>query len=370
MMKEQEKNRLELFKVVFNKDEKFSKQQLSKSKELFHKQTVSKERKQQIFKVQELQHRLAKRRASLLGEALGTDKISEDKEVTELADQLKSLYKDLKKEQEEYNLSLEDCPKLPPLDDFMSRININNISDLPPLLNAYYDTETAGTDDYFLEGTNIQTVDVDEAEANANGGRFHVSANSKSSPNYITVLSPVEARATLVFPLKPKITTQYSELVVQAHLFGGYEGDFYSDVLLGSQDPTNYTRAWIKMNLEVWDGYWKVEDSKQMNLIDMENLNSGSVTNESIRYTTFNQDFTVKSDAVNQKFPALFRVALTFGVEVLSDPGGPNIGFWGGYNPPSYSSASALLDVVLCALDVGLVPINTFPGERSLLNLQ
>lgn len=336
-MKEKNVERKELFKALFE-DKDFTKKQLKKARESVRKQRLSKKEEEKLKKIKELQYRLKARRRELLTKSFGTYKISEDQKVKDLVNNLKESYADYKKESNEYKLSLKDCPKLPLLSDFMSRIHPDLDNDFPPLLYTYVETDTSGTDDNLYNSD-----DPDNAVANADEARFHVSANSiKEHP--FSVDLPVEARASLFFPLQQRFPVHYSELVVKAHLFGGYEGSQFDDgpLFAGS---TNI-RAWIKMSLEAWDGYWRPVDSVTVNLMDESHSYS------TIPYTSFERTLKLSTDTINERFPLFFRVSLTAGVEALAPPNVSSLFFGQG----EINTASAMLDMVLCAVDVGLQP--------------
>lgn len=354
-MKNQKIERQRLYKALFE-DKDFSTEQLQKANETLQKNSYSKKEQKKFKKIQELQYRVNARRNELVGKSLGTDKPLEDQDLKSLVDELKKSYEEFKNIScESEKLSLDLCPELPKIKDFMSRIHKGENNNFSPL-STRNSKEIIGTDDFdHISGIE----DMVEANAEAEGGVFHVSATSNDDGGLYGG-GHVEARSSLFFPLITGYAPQNSDLVVKAYMYGRFEGsigpsDLFSD---------GYARAWIQMNLNIWNGnHWRRLDSATINLLDLEN------SNDRVSLTSFEKSIKLSSELPifargTNGTNITYQVSITSGVEALNHGILSSILFG---TPPysvGFTSAHAWLSMVMCALDIGFIPRTRFPYEE------
>lgn len=118
------------------------------------------------------------------------------------------------------------------------------------------------------------------------------------------------------------------------------------------------------MKIHTWNEYlniWKLKDSVKIDLLDED---GGLYGTNSIPHTSFNQVLEVKTDFNISRLRnySSVLVSVTAEVEAMAPPNLSSLYF----GPRDFNSASAMLDMILCAVDVGLAPITISLERRKI----
>jgi predicted small metal-binding protein len=349
-MKNHKEDQNKLFKALFNEDEKLSKEQRVRVKELLNRETLPEKEQKAFEKAQKLQFNLNSKRAEHIKKAFGMDKISEDEEISQELEQLDKAVSKMMDHSGEIDESFDDCD-LPPAEDLMSRQYPGRSNSGSSINYTFQTTQVTGEDD-----DQMNNPDPDKGEAEINGPNYKVQSFSDNGSVYSTHI-PVVSTATINFRLQPRRPYRFSELVVKAHLQGKYSGGSFDMIPFSGK---KYYYAWLKLDIYSFNqssNQFAIQDSVKVNVMEPARTRYDYFNQYShVQSTSFTESLKARTDVINNNSNTDILVSVTVGTEALAPPTPclDAVSYWHDFK--DINKAQAALRASLCAVDIGILP--------------